>query len=225
MRGSTKTLWQIGMVCALVMTGCGKKNGTSKDTQASPRTVTENGQSAMGPQAPTMAPGMAADSNATGDDGTVDGMAGNALDLGLGKTITKKTYKLTLTGPTSVIPGKKVEYLVTLTPMAGYHANKLFPFNLRMMKIAPGLVGKRVYKKADAAKFEPGKVVFKLGFTVTGIVKGKVEGLYKFSVCTPKFCETPTAHIHWTLGVGAAPTARPGRPATSKKAVKAPPHK
>ncbi|MCD6497998.1 MAG: hypothetical protein J7M25_06790 [Deltaproteobacteria bacterium] len=222
MRRSTRTLCQVGIACALVMTGCGKKNGTAKNTQAAPRTVNENAPG-MTAQASAMAPAMAPDSN-TADDGTVDGMAGNALDLGLGKTITKKTYSLTLTGPTSVLPGKKVEYLLTLTPMAGYHANKLFPFSLKMTKIAAGLVGKQAYKKADAALFQPDKVVFKIGFTAAGTAKGKTEGLYKFSVCTPKFCETPTAHIHWALGA-ADRGARPARVAGTKKAVKVAPRK
>ena len=139
-----------------------------------------------------------------GDEGVgvVAGLGGAPKEVALGAPLKEKNYHLTLTGPGELKKGETKTLVLTLVPQKPYKANKLFPFSLKVTKASKGLgVAKRDYKKKDAASFGPKKVVFEMKVKAAEKGDQTLEAFYKFSVCTPKFCETPKAVVKAKLKV------------------------
>ncbi len=204
-----RTLILFAMTMAAFWTllpACGKSGKTEDGTNKK----TESVSTPQGATSPARTTGAAkTQAPATGDNAgqgeVVDGTGPQLEVVSLDNPINDKSYHLTVTGPAQVQKGKPAFFEVTLTPKNPYHTNKLFPFELSFGNLPAGVtLDKTLYRKKDAALFSPEKAVFKVKVTAKGNLPVTVSGLYKFSVCTPKFCETPKAKVLLTVGKKAA---------------------
>lgn len=145
--------------------------------------------------------------------GTVEGLSEAIPVVEPGKPLDRPQYNLTLTGPKRIMPNTKNEFELTLTPKGAFKTNKLFPFELELKPPPEGArFSKLKYVKKDASVFTPTKVTYKIAVEVTKEGPKRFDGTYKFSVCTPKFCELPKARLVWSINAG-----KPGKPHARKR--------
>ena len=210
----------LGMALAAAGVGCGKKKGgeqrpgASAASTARPRTVVvrpARGNQEEGRQARP--------ETRSGGEVVADGLPEKMDRVTLAAPVTKKNYVLKMSGPAKLAAGSQGVYEVSVVPKTPYKVNKLFPHSIQVQAVSGNLeVAKKVLKKGDAAVFEPHKLVFKVTVKSKDGKRGHLEALFKFSVCTPKFCETPKAKLVLDVngpkgadgGAGAAaPRSRP----------------
>ncbi len=196
--------YAVALSGALVVAGCGRKE-EAKERGAVTKTIVVR----EGPGRQTARRGPGARGGKAGARDVADGLASQPERLVLGATLKKKNYDLSLTGPAKLANKAKGTYEVVLIPRAPYKVNKLYPHRLTFGKVPSGLaVSPKILEKKDAAVFEPHKLVFRFEVTAQQEGPAVLEGLLKFSVCTPKFCETPKARILVPLN-GATVKAEP----------------
>lgn len=208
--------------------GCSKDRNGSGDPEAQkikPRTATSGSREPAGSKAHPSQPegdqpegdqpegdGAGGTGAETAGLGVVEGVGTKTPELGLGEPLSSKNYQLDLKGPKDVAPGRTGQFELVLVPKGEYKANKLFPFKLELSSLPSGLKpSKKVLEKKDAKAFGPNKVVFTFELSATGSEGGEVKGLYKFSVCTPKFCETPKVRLRWDVPVNGPGSKKPAR--------------
>ncbi len=188
--------------------GCGKKK-QAKQAEPKPRTIVVR-QASTRPTGARPASQAARPSQEAGQ-GVAEGLGSRVELVVLGKGLDKKNYDLSVTGPARLAKGAKGTYEVVLVPKTPYKVNKLYPHQLVFQKVPSGLVlSRKVIPKKDAAVFQPHKLVFRFQVTAQQAGPALIEGLLKFSVCTPKFCETPKARILLPLNGASAKTGQPG---------------
>ncbi len=128
--------------------------------------------------------------------GVLPGLSDEPTTVKIDEPWNSKNFDLVLTGPSELLKNEDSRVVLTLTPRKPYQVNKLFPFSLEISDVSDGLeVSARSFKKNDAAVFEDDRAVYHLNLKGTEEGKREIGGLFSFSVCTPKFCETPKARI------------------------------
>lgn len=154
------------------------------------------------------------DEGSGGGLGVLPGLSDEPTKVTIAEPWNSKNFDLVLTGPSETVKGEDSRLVLTLTPGKPYQINKLFPFSLEIKNVSDGLdLPAKSFKKNDAAVFDSGQAVYHLDLKGTEEGTQSIDGLFSFSVCTPKFCETPKARVSAEIMV---------MKKTGKKTVKSP---
>lgn len=123
-----------------------------------------------------------------------------AVGKGVPFNKTAQTYRLEVNPPATCKKGAACQVDVRLVTLGEYHVNKEYPYKLKASASVPGVAFANrdgVFSRAsgDFKEESENLGVTKVRFTAAESGSAKIQGTYKFSVCSKTDCKLESAEL------------------------------